>query len=48
MDRHTPSPEYSGSLTPQLEGSGHSLPHGGRDKPLQPTPETDKGRVKHE
>lgn len=48
MDRLISSPENSGSLTPQLEGAGHSLPHDGRNKPLQPTSETDKGRVKHE
>lgn len=48
MDRRIPSPEITGSLTPQLEGAGHSLPHTGRDLPIRSAPKTDKGRVKHE
>lgn len=48
MDRRIPSPEFSGSLTPQLEGAGHSLPHTGRNLQRHTSPETDKGRVKHE
>lgn len=48
MDHRTHSPECSGSLTPQLEGAGRSLPHTGRNLPLKTAPETDKGRVKHE